>query len=402
MCSAAANGVVLSNGINLLLHHTSRKATRIQQLFAPREIALRTGGHDGGPNGNRVRTLRLSTRKQIVLAGVAGALALGWAGSLGALATSRAETEQHQALLAAREAAVTGEAAQIAKWRAEMDKVASDLAQRQELLETVAGMLPADAIADQEAAAAARHEEASGRAQRIGAALPQGAALLRLEQRQLALAARLTHYAETRADRAEGAIRALGVDPRVVRGGEKLAMGGPLEAFSSSADGALTARFERLGTSLTRMAELERSMTRVPQVMPVAGARFSSSFGYRRDPFHGTAALHAGLDFAAPMGSPVLATADGRVTFVGTKGGYGRTVEITHGNGLMTRYGHLSGWKAKVGDRVQAGDQVGMLGSTGRSTGPHLHFEVRVHGRAVNPMPFLQNAPALLADVRGG
>ncbi|WP_121115602.1 M23 family metallopeptidase [Croceibacterium ferulae] len=385
-----------------MLHHTSRKATRIQHLFAPREIVLRTGGRDGGG----IRTLRLSTRKQIILAGVAGALALGWAGSLAALATSRVEIAQHQAGLAAREATVTGEAAQIARWRAEMDKVAGDLAQRQELLETVAGMLPADAIADQEAAAAARPEEASSRTQRVSAALPQGAALLRLEQRQLALAARLTRYAETRADRAEGAIRALGVDPRVVRANlnkdERQAMGGPLEAFASGADGELTARFERLGSSLTRMAELERSMTRVPQVMPVAGARFSSSFGYRRDPFHGTAALHAGLDFAAPMGSPVLATAGGRVSFVGTKGGYGRTVEITHGNGLMTRYGHLSGWKAKVGDRVRAGDQVGMLGSTGRSTGPHLHFEVRVHGRAVNPMPFLQNAPALLAGVREG
>ncbi|KHL25149.1 hypothetical protein PK98_12980 [Croceibacterium mercuriale] len=383
-----------------MLQHTSRKAPRIQHLFAPREVTFRTGAPDAG----KVRTLRLSTRKQVVLAGVTGALALGWLGSLAALATSRIETEQHQARLADREAAVTDDATQVARWRAEMDRVAQDLQQRQELLETVAGMLPADAVADQEAASAGRVDEASGRAQRVGAALPEGAALLRLEQRQLALAARLTRYAETRADRAESAIRALGVDPRTVRASlsrdDQLAMGGPLESFSSSADGALSARFERLGTSLTRMAELERSMTRVPQVMPVAGARFSSSFGYRRDPFHGTAALHAGLDFAAPQGSPVLATANGRVSFVGTKGGYGRTVEITHGNGLMTRYGHLSGWKAKVGDRVAAGDQVGMLGSTGRSTGPHLHFEVRVHGRAVNPLPFLQHAPTLLAGVR--
>ncbi|WP_347302491.1 M23 family metallopeptidase [Croceibacterium sp. TMG7-5b_MA50] len=380
------------------MHHATIKParSRLHTLFAPREFSWRT---DGG----KQRSIALSTRKQMVLAGVCGAVATAWIASVGALAMGRAQTVEQQALVAEREALVSGEAATVARWQAEVDRVAADLSQRQELLESVAGMLPADAVADQEAAAAADLSEASGRAQRIGAALPQGAALLKLEQRQLALAARLTRYAETRADRAEGAIRALGVDPRTVRAGrnDQLAMGGPLEAFSSGADGALSPRFERLGASLTRMAELEQSMARVPQVMPVAGARFSSSFGYRRDPFHGTAALHAGLDFAAPMGSPVLAAADGRVTFVGTKGGYGRTVEVTHGNGMMTRYGHLSGWKAKVGDRVKAGDQVAMLGSTGRSTGPHLHFEVRVHGRAVNPLPFLRNAPALLADARG-
>ena len=383
---------------------------RLKHLFAEREITLRSHRHHhhhaparagaGHHAHERVRTIRLSTRKQVGLAALATGLATAWAVSLGLLALDRQQTAADRARVTAQEAEVRGDAATVAQWRGDVDKVTQDLAQRQQLLEALVGMLPADAVAAQEAAEAAAIEETGGRTQRIGAALPQGAALMGLERRQLALAARVTHYAEGRADQAEAAIRKLGVSPAAVRDRNRQAMGGPLEAFASSADGSLSPRFERLGASLARMDELERSMSRVPQVMPVAGARLSSNFGYRHDPFHGTAAFHGGQDFAAPMGTPILAAADGRVSFVGIKGGYGKCVEVTHGNGLITRYGHLSGFVARVGQQVAAGDQIAKLGSTGRSTGPHLHFEVRVNGRAVNPMPFLRNAPALLAGVR--
>ena len=100
------------------------------------------------------------------------------------------------------------------------------------------------------------------------------------------------------------------------------------------------------------------------------------------------------------MGAPIYAAAQGTVSFVGVKSGYGKVVEISHGNGLMTRYAHMSKFAAKTGQKVDAGDVIGAIGSTGRSTGPHLHFEVRINDRAVNPRPFLETAPDVLKEVR--
>ena len=177
-------------------------------------------------------------------------------------------------------------------------------------------------------------------------------------------------------------------------------MGGPLESMSSEGDGTLDPRFERLGLSLARMSALERGLNQIPQVMPADLNSISSGFGYRRDPFRGTAAMHSGLDFRAPMGSPIHAAADGRVAFVGWKNGYGKVVEIDHGAGLVTRYAHMSRFNAQVGAKVTAGDVIGAIGSTGRSTGPHLHFEVRINNNAVNPRPFLETAPHVLEQVR--
>lgn len=126
----------------------------------------------------------------------------------------------------------------------------------------------------------------------------------------------------------------------------------------------------------------------------------SSGFGYRHDPFTGESAMHSGLDFRGPIGAPIHAAAAGRVSFVGVKSGYGNVVEISHGNGLLTRYAHMSRWQARVGQDVAAGDVIGAIGSTGRSTGPHLHFEVRINDRAVNPRPFLETAPHVLEEAR--
>ena len=148
------------------------------------------------------------------------------------------------------------------------------------------------------------------------------------------------------------------------------------------------------------MDALERGLSGIPQVMPADMRMISSGFGYRSDPFNGGAAMHAGLDFRGNVGAPIHAAADGKVTFVGTKSGYGKVIEISHGNGMMTRYAHMSAWKARAGQVVSAGDMIGLIGSTGRSTGPHLHFEVRIHGRAVNPRPFLETAPHVLEEAR--
>jgi murein DD-endopeptidase MepM/ murein hydrolase activator NlpD len=136
----------------------------------------------------------------------------------------------------------------------------------------------------------------------------------------------------------------------------------------------------------------------VPSQKPVRDFRYTSGFGVRGNPFGGGGEMHPGLDMAAPIGTPVYATADG---FVGraerTYGGYGNLVQLEHGKGIETRYGHLSQILVHSGQRVHRGDLIALMGSTGRSTGSHLHYEVRIDGRAVNPMPFLQTADYLTA-----
>ncbi|HEX2858829.1 MAG TPA: M23 family metallopeptidase [Alphaproteobacteria bacterium] len=126
-----------------------------------------------------------------------------------------------------------------------------------------------------------------------------------------------------------------------------------------------------------------------PLMMPTF--RYSSSFGWRVDPFHNTKAWHAGMDLASPIGSPVIAAGDGVVTYAGWRFGYGFLVEIKHAQGFSTRYGHLSKTIAREGQKVKAGDLVALLGNTGRSTGAHLHFEVRRDEVALNPVPFIKD-----------
>jgi murein DD-endopeptidase MepM/ murein hydrolase activator NlpD len=126
----------------------------------------------------------------------------------------------------------------------------------------------------------------------------------------------------------------------------------------------------------------------------------TSSFGSRVDPFFGRAAMHSGIDFREEYGSPIRATAAGKVISAGQNGGYGNMVEIDHGNDITTRYAHMSAISVSAGDTVVAGAIVGKLGSTGRSTGPHLHYEVRINDEAVDPMRFLRAGGKLFA--RGG
>ena len=211
---------------------------------------------------------------------------------------------------------------------------------------------------------------------------------------------RITRYADFRAKKAEEALRKLDLDPRAMTKGAEDAVGGPLEVLATSTNGDLDPRFERMGLSLARMAALERALDGIPQVVPAA-SEVSSTFGYRRDPFNGGGAMHNGIDFKGAVGSPILAAGSGKVVHVGWKGGYGKTVEIEHGNGMITRYAHMSRFDVELGETVEAGEKIGGIGSTGRSTGPHLHFEVRIGGKAVNPRKFLETAPDVLKEVRG-
>ncbi len=139
-------------------------------------------------------------------------------------------------------------------------------------------------------------------------------------------------------------------------------------------------------------------LTQVPYRKPVIGeVEFTSGFGVRNDPFLGRPAMHTGLDFRAASGDPVRVTANGKVVSAGWSGGYGRMVEVDHGNGLSTRYGHLSEINVKIGEQVKIGQVIGLVGSTGRSTGPHLHYETRIDGEAVDPQKFLRAGVRLSA-----
>ncbi|MEM6677007.1 MAG: M23 family metallopeptidase [Pseudomonadota bacterium] len=152
---------------------------------------------------------------------------------------------------------------------------------------------------------------------------------------------------------------------------------------------ALTDRFERLGL-------MQFAATKVPFALPVIGGRLTSGFGHRRDPFRGQISMHQGIDIAAPRGTPIKATADGVVTFVGRQRGYGIVVEIRHAFGFETLYAHLSKARVTLGQQVGRGDRIGDMGSTGRSTGNHLHYEVRINSKAVNPLKFIEAARDVL------
>jgi murein DD-endopeptidase MepM/ murein hydrolase activator NlpD len=131
--------------------------------------------------------------------------------------------------------------------------------------------------------------------------------------------------------------------------------------------------------------------TTFPSGAPVSAGYNSSSYGWRPDPFTGQKAFHKGLDFMADSGTPIHAAADGIVTQAERAPDYGNIVRLDHGFGLDTRYAHLSGFLVKVGDRVSKGQPIGTVGSTGRSTGPHLHYEVRLNGVPLDPRKYLKN-----------
>ncbi len=139
----------------------------------------------------------------------------------------------------------------------------------------------------------------------------------------------------------------------------------------------------------TLMQENRFRLRRTPSIRVVSGGRISSPFGMRTDPFTLKQHMHEGLDFAVPLGTPIYAPADGRVVMAGINGAYGRMVIIDHGYNIVTRYGHMSGFNVQVGDFVHRYDVIGYVGSTGRSTGNHVHYEVRLNDQAVNPMNYI-------------
>ena len=155
-------------------------------------------------------------------------------------------------------------------------------------------------------------------------------------------------------------------------------------------DGSFDSHLKNLDLSLSGLERMSERLDTVPLANPAPGHQVTSGFGNRIDPFLERLAMHPGIDFRAPMGMKVRATAAGKVIDAGRNGGYGNMVEIDHGDGIATRYAHLSRVLVEPGQEVERGAVIGLSGSTGRSTGPHLHYEVRRQGEAVDPVGFLK------------
>ena len=343
-------------------------SAKFRGMFKSRDIFL----HDG----KSLRRFTIGARVQMAAAFAAVAL-LAWS----AFATFQALSAMNGDVVDMQRR-VSQMQADVAQMRAQTQQHAALLERRQAFL---AQMLSGDAEADELAAMMPQADESGPTAATQPYAEVDGM------QQQLAArakAATVARYRET-----AQAVRQLGLNParfHRAQGG----VGGPLEEVDNA-----DPRFRELFASWRQLEQLEQGVAAIPSARPIrTEIAFTSGFGVRSDPFRGRAAMHGGIDLAGPMGTPIYATADGIVQrSEWNSGGYGNLVEINHGQGIQTRYGHMSRLIARPGQRVRRGDLIGLMGSTGRSTGSHLHYEVRIDGRAVNPIPFMQSTESLAA-----
>lgn len=223
---------------------------------------------------------------------------------------------------------------------------------------------------------------------------------VRLDQERLI--ARAETVAQTRAERLRLAFRLAGLNPAAYTPHDA-ALGGPLvEARDPKAlaavldvDEPFAVRIRNAADHLSDMRALADAADGMPFYRPTA-SRTTSGFGVRFDPFNGRPALHQGQDFAAPLNTPIYASAPGIVSFTGVRSGYGNTVEIDHGRGFKTRFAHLNSIAVQSGQRIALGQRLGAMGTTGRSTGVHLHYEVWVNGRPQNPARFMRAGDQLV------
>ncbi|MBC2776872.1 M23 family metallopeptidase [Parasphingopyxis marina] len=284
-----------------------------------------------------------------------------------------------------REQHVNETEARVAAYRGSVDEHVARVERRQAVLDELVSSHFGDLEIDEDAVAESG-ETAVSDAER--SALPESAELERLERRQIAFARRLRNAVEARTLETADAIREFGLDPLMLA---SQAMGGPLRpVHTATVPGGIDSEIADLEIALNQLSVMEVSLRAIPSAQPTSYGSMSSPFGLRRDPFTRGRAMHTGIDFRGTRGQGILATGPGRVIFAGWKGGYGRAIEVDHGAGVVTRYAHLSGIDVTVGQEVDRGDRIGRMGSTGRSTSTHLHYEVRINGRAVNPRPLLE------------
>lgn len=346
-----------------------------------------------------MRAFVLTPGKQIAVAGVIAAAAL-WTGIataamlVGAMATSGSEREiarteaKYERWIADRQARLNSAVAQL-----NASDGSADLANVVEKRHAALAMLLMD-LKDTPGAAEALTPTIEKVVLAKNASPSQRVQHVRISQERLLDAA--DSFAKSRADRLRLAFKLAGLsgDAYAARGD---ALGGPLiEAKDARAlaaildvDVAFAERIQRAAVDMSEARALGEAAESLPFARPVSTAK-SSGFGVRFDPFTRRPAFHSGLDFGGGLMTPVASTAPGVVSFTGVRSGYGNTIEIDHGRGFKTRYAHLQSIAVKPGQRVAVGQRIGGMGSTGRSTGPHLHYEVWVNGRAQNPDRFVR------------
>lgn len=239
----------------------------------------------------------------------------------------------------------------------------------------------------------------------LSSALDQTA---QIKDAQVTLMAQLQERTKANADRLEKAIKLTGLDLGALSKKKGSGIGGPYLKASAS-NKKITSPFTdmrdvfevsvaELEAQMNRWASLEGLFARLPVAAPLKIGYISSQFGKRHDPFTGKWAVHSGLDLSAPRNTPVYSTAPGEVTFADRDGAYGYMVEINHGLGLSTRHGHMNKLLVKPGEKVSLHQKIGLVGSTGRSTGPHLHYEVMFDGEQHDPASFLKAGKYVFQD----
>lgn len=373
---------------------------------------------DPRPGADGPLTIRLGSWQQLMAIGSA-VLVAGWLGvATSSMLAGNAETD---AVLATKQAELARMQSQLVAAKSEAAALKSDVVARADALEArqkflaalltdkrdmkkLAEMLPRKvegnafvAVADLVAPPAKKGKRGK---QAAAAPLPQTADLaapfLAIENQQLAMVDKAAGAAEAKLRDTQALLRRLGLDPgRFTQASSwsGTAVGGPYIPTGFDAE----PRFKDLFLSWKKLDTLQAALAAVPAFMPVKDFRYTSGYGFRYDPFNGNGAMHAGIDMAGAYGEPIYASASGTVLQAGRANGYGNLVELGHGKGIDTRYGHLAQVLVKPGEKVRQGQLIGRMGSTGRSTGVHLHFEVRVDGRAVNPRPFLDSSNYILA-----
>lgn len=339
-----------------------------------------------------------STNKQLLAATVVGCAAL-WMGvctaamMVNALAVSSTDQQvikqraYYERLNADRQARLNSAVAQLSATNGSLDELAASVEKRHSAL----ALLVSDFKGVPGAADALKVSKP-----RLLAATPvQRIQATRMDQERLIDAAET--FAKSRAERLRLAMRMAGLDAGNYTG-RGASLGGPLiEAKDPRAlaavldvDEDFATRIQRAATDMSDMRSLNAAAQKLPFFRPTSNPALSSSYGVRFDPFTHRPAFHSGLDFPGAFYTPIMSTAPGVISFTGVRSGYGNTIEIDHGGGFKTRYAHLQAISVRVGERVAIGQRVGAMGSTGRSTGPHLHYEVWANGRAQNPNRFLK------------
>lgn len=346
---------------------------RVRQWLPEREIFVRAGG--------AVRFVRITTRMQVMAASLVAMLVGAWMLATGAMLWRQQSVSAAAAVVDAQRSVVSSEAARASADRRSVNAIAHDLEKGQDAIDAIVE----DHFGDTEGATSVPAQPVV-KPQAANAPLTGTQRLAELRHRQQRFVAKLRVAATQRLARVEAAIREVGLNPAQLAPGGRGGPFIPASALTLTGDRELRA----LAGLLDRLSAMESALTVLPSGRPTMAPMQTSSYGYRRDPFNGLPAFHAGIDFPGTYGQPILAASNGRVAFVGQRSGYGNCVEIDHGHGILTRYAHLSGFVARPGQSVTRGQQIARMGSTGRSTGTHLHFEVRINGNAVNPRRFLE------------